>query len=215
VAAGERVFDAASLLQLGGGVAGGVAGGTQGVGRSDDLMLNLDVLSSSQVNANFAALKAVVDTLEGKPQVGFSRAASGTVNLPSSGPMVDIVMTTITTPAQGFIQVLATGQGNLGTSGTSSVSSCADIYQIDEIQGGIPDGNFTQSTRITIPGVNFVNIPFSITRVYSKPAGAYNFRLKASKDSSSDPNCSYGFINTSITATFIPTSYGAVATSAR
>jgi hypothetical protein len=173
------------------------------------------VISSSQVNANFAALKAAVDALEGKPQIGFSRAASGTVNLPNSGPMVDIVMTTITTPAQGFIQVLATGQGNLGTSGTSSVSSCANVYQIDEVQGGSPDGNFAQSTRITISGVNFVNIPFSITRFYSKPAGVYNFRLKASKDSSSDPICSYGFINTSITAIFIPTSYGTVAMSVR
>jgi hypothetical protein len=42
------------LLQLGGGVAGGVAGGTQGVGRSDDLMLNLDVLSVEHVSRRWA-----------------------------------------------------------------------------------------------------------------------------------------------------------------
>ena len=45
MAAGERVFNAASLLQFGGGVASGVADGTQGVGCGDDLRLNLDILS--------------------------------------------------------------------------------------------------------------------------------------------------------------------------
>jgi hypothetical protein len=168
------------------------------------------VISSGAVNANFAAVKSAVDTLEAT-EVGITQGRSGSIQIADSEFMIDIVTTTITIPKAGYINVSAIGQANVFTSASGF---CGTNYQIDELNGGTIDPSYVLTAGSGLSGVSLASIPAYANRVYSKPAGTYTFRLEARRDRSVGITQSCGgnsFNNSSITATFIPVNYGTVA----
>lgn len=129
----------------------------------------------------------------------------GTSNVTNVAGMSDVVTVSITTPADGYIVVTASGQtGCYGTTGANYM-----ITQIDETAGGGENSFYS-----VWAGANgFVNNlseyrPYYNQRVFQKSAGSWTFRLEAMKSGS---GTAY-FWNPTLTAMFVPTSYGGVTT---
>jgi len=138
--------------------------------------------------------------------------ANGVVNIPVSVLMSDIVTTTITTPAPGYIVVQADAQHTIGGSGTST-SNSAD-FQIDEVAGGGVDPSHVFISGYSGGPAGARNFstwsPVSIHRTYFKSAGTYTFRLEAYA-SQNEPLANF-LLNPTITAQYFPTGYGSVTT---
>jgi hypothetical protein len=217
------------------------------------------VISASQINANFQALKTGVDALEANGSVSSARIADGAVNttkiadgavtagkiadgavtaakiadgvlssstitdepglvasrsngsnfLTTTGSVQDVITVTITTPAAGYIVVDAMAQAGLrGTAGTA----CYVNAQIDEAQGGSIDLDNSYAAGFdNLPNAGLMYIPFTLRRVYNKPAGTYTFRLEALK--ASGGGCTSADVwNPRLSAVFMPTTYGTVST---
>ncbi len=227
------------------------------------------VISASQINANFQALKTGVDALEANGSVSSARIADGAVNttkiadgavnttkladgavtagkladgavttakladgalssskitdepglaasrsngsnfLTATGSVQDVITVTITTPAAGYIVVDAMAQAGLrGTAG----AACYVNAQIDEAQGGSIDLDNSYAAGFdNLPNAGLMYIPFTLRRLYSKPAGTYTFRLEALK--ASGGGCINADVwNPRLSAVFMPTTYGTVST---
>lgn len=129
----------------------------------------------------------------------FNRVDFGTA---TAGTHVDIVTTTITTPASGYIEVEAGGQ--IGLLNPATIIS----YQIDETAGGSDDRNyynFAGSTTGSFDGY----LPVTAHRLYFKAAGTYAFRLEARNEGGAG---SPYFWNPYIIARYFGTNYGGVTT---
>ncbi len=134
-----------------------------------------------------------------------SNNSSGSVGLTSTS-MVDIATVTITTPAPGYIYLQAKAYVVLtGTKLTNYVD-----MRISETAGG--SGLTSHSVRIGNEAYFSTashRWPAAVHRVYFKSAGAHTFRLKAGRGPA---NGTATVIFPTLTAIYIPTSYGTVQT---
>lgn len=126
----------------------------------------------------------------------------------SDGELQDIVTTTITIPADGYIFVTASGQHGLSNSSGSNVAT----FQIDETAGGFADANHYYYSGFD--GIaNFSGglwNPVQLQRTYYKTAGTYTFRLEGSATAANGTSWMW---NAVITAVYVPTGYGTVSES--
>lgn len=128
----------------------------------------------------------------------------------SSSSMTDLLVTTITIPEAGYIVLDGRGYGY--SSGTTGVN----LYemQIDELAGGgLEFGYFTAwGTEFAASATTSYYLPVTTRRVYFKGAGTWTFRLEAAADPGNTVGGIGGIGWYDLTALYIPTSYGSVAT---
>jgi hypothetical protein len=124
--------------------------------------------------------------------------------------MIDIVTTTITTPASGYIFVV----GKATVAFANSNSQITAVLQIDETAGGLETNTYYITLGLSGYTNTAIDDVFSayVDRVYQKPAGTYTFRLEG-RGCSFDPLAEVKAYFQSITAIFIPTAMGSVSTS--
>jgi hypothetical protein len=123
---------------------------------------------------------------------------------------------TITTPGPGYVMLNATAYLTF-----SNVTAHQYIeYQISETTGMPPPFYLPQEPNYLkycgfgqAPNTNYIDFPMSDHRVFYKPvAGAYQFHFCAARLGSFTPQASV--TNLSLTAIYVPTSYGTVVTAA-
>lgn len=150
-----------------------------------------------------------VDDVELMNEPGIAQAKGyNCFTITSTASMEDVLTVTIDIPAPGYIRLDAHGLVEL--SGT--VNSHRIKAQIDETAGGSATNGYY--TRIGLGGYvsasasAFSDFDMNCHRVYYKDAaGSYTFRLEALKESSYLAKICFA----TLTATYIPTSYGTVA----
>ncbi len=171
-----------------------------------------DVISAAKMNANFAAVKAAVDTNESAvaslqtAQPGAAQVL-GTTAVTSVGTTLSSVLSLdVTAPAAGYVVVTAAGEAQLiHTSGTAtnidelgigpSATSLPTIDQVDiQMPSAAASGIYDQA--------------FSVTRVFPVSAGTTTFYLDAVKSAGGSINLN----NMRMTAIYLPTAAGTVAT---
>lgn len=181
------------------------------LGTSSTLLMDLSQSGNASVQLPPNAISAT-ETLD---EPGLAQGhANNNVNVSST--MSDIVTVTITTPAAGYILVEGSGSHVVEVGSSAGASSYnRGFFQIDESAGGGLDPNhyvmsgYLNTTITTAMSVLW--FPFTVRSTYYKPAGTYTFRLEG-QSSQNTPLTSYVWSPT-ITATYLPTSYGAVTTS--
>jgi hypothetical protein len=142
-------------------------------------------------------------SVRGMPGVSQGRFF-GQFTVPTSATYVDVVLTTITIPASGYLIVEADAEATF--SGTTNQETI--YYQIDEASGGGDDVNQGRGVGLsTPPNTGSYQCSAVAHRAYAKPAGTYTFRLKARR-------LGIGglcfFWNPIITAMYFPVAYGTV-----
>lgn len=143
-----------------------------------------------------------------EPGIAQGRRA-GDIALTGLTSMVDIVVCTLTIPAPGYIAVAANAQARFEN---TSVNDGNYIdYQIDETSGGSPEIDYSRRVGFaSAPTISNVWWPFFALRTYYKAdPGTYVFRLEGLDGSGEGDKWAW---NPVITATYFPTSYGAVST---
>ncbi len=150
---------------------------------------------------------ASVSAAEISDEPGLSQGrSSGNVAITETATMQDVVTTTITIPAPGYIHVTASAQFRMTGVGTSDYVG----FQIDETEGGSQDTNYYQyagwSSDAGGDGTHYR--PGHAQRTYYKStAGTYTFRLEARDASGASTKYAW---NPVVTALYVPTSYGTV-----
>ena len=129
-----------------------------------------------------------------------------------SNDMMDLAVTAITTPADGYIMVR--GGTTLIASGTNKRNQA--YLQIDENSGGgllpafyVVAGPGSVDYDKDSPDIEHY-VPVSIDRIYFKPAGTYEFRIEARAHAQNGDGSVTQMLNPRISALFIPTAYGAL-----
>lgn len=133
-----------------------------------------------------------------------SRNTGASVTLSST--VSDITTTTISIPLPGYIFLMA--KANVTLSGTKLANTV--VLRIDETAGGA--GLTSQSVRVGDDNYSTNGAhtwPFGIQRVYFKSVGTFTFRLKGYKETA---NGTATVDSPTLTALYIPTSYGTVQT---
>jgi hypothetical protein len=123
--------------------------------------------------------------------------------------MTDLVITTITIPADGYIVV--EGRSNFTMNGTAGRNVVH--VQVDEAQGGGDNPMYRSTVGIEAHSNSGThNMLYSVftDRVYFKSAGTYTFRLEARADENNSSGAGGALSNSFIRATFYPTAYGTV-----
>lgn len=152
--------------------------------------------------ANAVDASSILD----EPGIAQSHANSSVV-LGGAGnaTYANLLSVTITTPADGYLLVSAS---------TSLVVSCATLVsvQITEASNAALDNGHVVYAGGLSGGIAPGYIPMSTHRTYFKPAGTYTFYLGGRN--SNFTACLPVASNPTLTAVFLPTSYGSVVTSA-
>lgn len=182
------------------------------------------VISSSALNANFAALKAAVDALEANGSVTAAKVADGAINAAKtadepgfntisdlSGTFSNISTTaaskasiTLAAPAAGFAVV--TANFNWLANHTTGTNTGAD-FSLSKTAGAI--GGLASFQRVIIPGsqptsnVNFQQ-SVALSEVFAVTAGNNTFHLNA--QIAAGAGQSVGQVK--MTAIYLPTRYG-------
>jgi hypothetical protein len=177
----------------------------QGPGSNTTFDTNVSGDASVQLPANSVSAAEILD----EPGVA-QNYNSGGPNVPISNTMSDIVAVTITIPAPGYIVVDALGQHAVGGSATATYNYAQ--LQIDETAGGNIDAihYVTSGYAGSAAGMHNTTVytPIALRRTYFKGAGTYSFRLEGfAAQNEALVNYIYRPL---ITATYYPTSYGAV-----
>jgi len=122
--------------------------------------------------------------------------------------MQDLETVTITIPDAGYIVVEAKCYGIC--SGTTAYNK--GYVQIDETSGGSEVYPYYQIFGMSnFAGTGTADFPMYVTRVYNKTgAGIYTFRLEGRSSSSNDASAITKSGDHILTATYYPSSYGAV-----
>lgn len=172
-----------------------------------------DVISASEMNANFAAVKAAVDANESAvaslqtAQPGAAQVLGSTGSTSVDTTMGSVLSLDVTAPATGYAVVTAAGEVALAhTSGTTTyinqigigptATSLPTIDQVDiQMPSAAASGTYYQS--------------FSVTRVFPVSAGTTTFYLDAVKGAGGTIYLN----NMRMTAIYLPTAAGTVVTS--
>lgn len=143
-----------------------------------------------------------------EPGVAFATVLAGDgPALTASSTAQDFVTVTITTPADGYIVVHGSATFRyLGTTLTNFA-----WMQIDETAAGNLGTRYCWSGAYNHAGITNEYETSSITRVYNLTAGAHTFRLEGNGFSGNNGSAQTYLFQCELMATFIPTSYGAVA----
>lgn len=146
-----------------------------------------------------------------EPGLTANRGTTGITLQQGSVIVQDLITTTITIPAAGYIML--SGGGTLESTGTNKVNQA--YMQIDEI----PDGGL-ESPYYSLAGSGDHDTPsafhyfsMSVQRIYYKEAGTYEFRLEGQAHPLNGSNAVAKILNPYLTAVYFPTSYGAVSVS--
>ena len=167
-----------------------------------------EVISASEMNANFAALEEAVSALEGsaealaaaQPVVAHARAAQPFVIVASDAVAEDVVVVSLEAPAAGVVIVSATAQAAFA--GTTQPNRFA--FAIDAVAGGDLTGDLEGEFVVgwaAPPNTGEVWIPVAIQRAFQVAGGVHEFRLEAQ---AVDLNGSKRLWSPSITATWFP-----------
>lgn len=155
-----------------------------------NLFASGDVISAAKMNANFAAVKSAVDSLEaGIPGIDFTTINKTSINV--RGAPVTLATVTISAPGPGFVHVQFDGQA-IPTAGDRLVLAASD-----STDWGVNDGNVGLSSRGS----------FSHSRVYPvNAAGDVTYYAIAENfvDQAGDGKAS---IYAQLTATYYPKRY--------
>jgi hypothetical protein len=143
--------------------------------------------------------------LSNEPGVSQGLGASS-VSITSKTTFQDMVTTTISIPAPGYVVVDASSYVTLVFGTQNSIVS----VQIDETAGGGVDAaHNVQAGFSTTANILPMYLPVSTRRTYFKSAaGTYTFRLEARLEGTSDGSATLTY--PVITALYVPTSYGTV-----
>ena len=172
-----------------------------------------DIISAAQMNANFAAVKAAVDTNESAvaglqtAQPGAAQVLGTTLTTAVGTTLSSVLSLDVVAPATGYAVVTAAGEVQLShTSGTATYidelgigPSATSLPTIDQVDILMPSTAATGSYYQA----------FSVTRVFAVSAGTTTFYLDAVKG----PGGSISLNNMRMTAIYLPTAAGTVATS--
>ena len=173
-------------------------------GVTDDIYL---IVGSSIADSKVQLPDSSISSPEIKDEPGIAQGIlnTGSVYVTGETSMIDIITTTITIPAPGYVVLETAGQGAF--SGTTSGNYIA--CQIDKTAGGSRDNNYYHYVGFSAPpNTSYIYLPISIRRTYyESSAGTYTYRLEALDQTL---NCSKYIWNPVITATYFPTSYGTV-----
>ncbi len=193
------------------------------------IKLNTSPYTFRSEQSNNAANAGNADNLGGLPPSGYalnvhthdaatvtdepgiaSRAVSSLIFLPQGATtMQDLVTCTLTIAQAGYIHVQARcGMTAYGTTGANR-----GFFQVDETAGGSEDPLhyvFVGDPAHVNTGGAYGHSVY-VDRIYSKPAGAYVFRLEAVALPSNGSGATTQIDNAVITAAFYPKAYGTVA----
>jgi hypothetical protein len=164
--------------------------------------------NTGDVGDNAVSLpSSAVSAFETLDEPGVSQGkVNGMVSLlsTSAASLDNVVGTSITIPAPGYVEVEISGQAGIG----GLLGSNTTGFQIDETGAGAArDGSHYYFVGGEMPNTSSWWFPVSNRRTYYKgSAGTYNFYFTAYKTAGT----SNWFWNPTITATYVPTGYGAV-----
>lgn len=195
----------------GGGLYGFLVDGEQSPTDSNVFVWMLGTASNCQFNTNRTGDASVVlpaGAISATEQFNEPGISFGTyydfVSVHDTAAMTDIVTTTITIPAAGYIVVEVDSYVGL----LSTTSPNIVIYQIDETAGGARDSTHGVVGMASPPNIQWMYYPVAKQRVYYKPsAGSYTFRFEAMSEFADGGQY---FEGSTIRATYYPTSYGSV-----
>ena len=142
--------------------------------------------------------------------IALGHLAGVTVALNLGPAMLNVVSVTLVTPSAGYVVVRAHATHQLAGDGANRNYS---TLQISENVLGSPEaGQLTSSGYTTVAPATVQHVPVSLERAYFKSAGSYTFYLQAVTSAAGTFTSS--LYNPMISATYFPTSYGAVTASA-
>ena len=177
------------------------------VGDSGFVSLNTDQTGDASVRLPDNSISST--ELLNEPGISQGKV-NGAVLVSDNGAMHDIVSTTITIPAAGYIVVDASSGARFSGSAGPGNSNIIG-YQIDETAGGGTDPDQQREVGLSEPpSTALFSQTATARRTYFKSSGTYEFRLEAVKGGVGISS----LVNPVITATYYPTSYGSVVSSA-
>jgi hypothetical protein len=144
---------------------------------------------------------ATVDAVVGMPGIAFHAVHREVVD---PGASVSVVSVTLTTPADGYVLVTASGTLVLDNTSGEGARSHANI---GEVSDAIPETTMGLVIADVDVSANEAlhYVPFHSQRVYEKPAGEHTFHLNVRNISGSGQVAAN---RPSLTALFFPTAYG-------
>jgi hypothetical protein len=130
-----------------------------------------DVISAAKMNANFAAVKTAVDTLEtGVPGIDFTPIVKTLINI--RGAPVTVATVTITAPGPGFVHVQFDGQG-IPSAGDRLVVAASDSANWSVNDGAVSlltRGSFSHSRVYPVTAAGDVTY-YAVAENYVEQAG--------------------------------------------
>lgn len=133
---------------------------------------------------------------------------SGRTDIFATGPVMDILSVTITTPAAGYIVVDAGAMHGIAGNGTQMNEASFTIK--DTPGGGLDFSNYQVSGFFTAAPSGLFRVPISMKRTYFRAAGTHTFYFQSF---ATNPGLLQNYVwNSTLTATYFPTSYGTVST---
>lgn len=169
--------------------------------------ISLSTGSSGDLSVSLPA--DAINALEIGDEPGLAQAHnSGRTDIFATGPVMDILSVTITTPAAGYIVVDAGAMHGIAGNGTQMNEASFTIK--DTPGGGLDFSNYQVSGFFTAAPSGLFRTPISMKRTYFRSAGTHTFYFQGY---AANPGLLQNYLwNTTLTATYFPTSYGTVST---
>ena len=171
---------------------------------NNDVVIQLDGTVTG--DAAVTVPNGAINDSEMLNEPGLAQNRSGSCLSLTLTTMVDLTTVSITIPTDGYIYL--NGMGMVEFSGVTGLNRI-DV-QIDETSGGGSiNGYFARIGLAGYSSTSFSSFSYAVSRTYYKTAGTYTFRVEAERLSTGG---SASICYPTLTAIFMPTSYGSVAT---